>query len=80
MKADVKVVVDVKEDEIAEAASWNLNGRQIKNVVSIAQAVATQRKETITLKSLIVAGEFARMSWKPVRKSLTMDLKKQASF
>ncbi|KAM7216375.1 P-loop containing nucleoside triphosphate hydrolase protein [Rhypophila decipiens] len=55
---------DTREQGIDKLAEFELNGRQIKNTVSISQAVATQRKKAITLRDILLAVEFAKISWR----------------
>lgn len=60
VNADTTVNVELADEGILELAKLNLNGRQIKNVVSIAQAVASERGQTITLGDIKLATAFAR--------------------
>jgi hypothetical protein len=53
-------MIGIKEDEVSTVVEWNFNGRQIKNVVAVAQVVAIERKTPITLETLRVAAEFAQ--------------------
>ncbi|KAH8890557.1 P-loop containing nucleoside triphosphate hydrolase protein [Thozetella sp. PMI_491] len=63
-KTDTKVEIVLEEKDIAELAERELNGRQIKNIVSISHAVAAERKTPITRDSVMVALGFAKTSWK----------------
>ena len=42
-----KVKVDLNDDAIQRLAKLELNGRQIKNIISVSQAVAMKRNETL---------------------------------
>ena len=46
-KLNTKVKVDLDEDTIQRLAELELNGRQIKNIMSVSQAVAMKRNETL---------------------------------
>ena len=39
----------IAETDYAELAGWNLNGRQIKNIVSSAKALASSRSDDLTM-------------------------------
>ena len=47
-----RVRVDLNDSNIRELATLNLNGRQIKNVVSVSQAVAMKRNTTLDESSI----------------------------
>ncbi|KAI1105317.1 P-loop containing nucleoside triphosphate hydrolase protein [Jackrogersella minutella] len=51
---------EVEEDDIATLSQEELNGRQIKNIMSMSQAVATQRKEAITMEIITLALNFPK--------------------
>ncbi|KAK4127574.1 P-loop containing nucleoside triphosphate hydrolase protein, partial [Parathielavia appendiculata] len=59
IKQDTDVQVAAGEEEIEKLAQRELNGRQIKNVVHLSQAVAAQRQTAITLDSMLLAVDFA---------------------
>ena len=46
-KLNTKVKVDLNENAIQQLAELELNGRQIKNIMSVSQAVAMKRNETL---------------------------------
>lgn len=58
--ADTKVSVELADADIVELAKLPLNGRQIKNAISIAQAVASERGQTVTLDFTKLAAGFSR--------------------
>lgn len=60
VNTDTTANIELADAEIDELAKLNLNGRQIKNIVSIAQAVAFERGQTITLDFIKLATGFAR--------------------
>lgn len=47
-KQNPKLVVDIEEEDYHRLGALKLNGRQIKNVMSVSQSVAAKRKEPIT--------------------------------
>lgn len=56
------VEVAVGEEDIDELSKIVLNGRQIKNVMSISQAVAVEKKAPVTLEGIRLAHGFSQMS------------------
>lgn len=54
--------VAVGEDDIHELSQLTLNGRQIKNIMSIAQAVAVEKKAIVNLAGIRLAYGFSQMS------------------
>lgn len=56
--------VAIDEEDLKELAKFQLNGRQIKNVMSISQAVSMKRKEKLGIKSIRTAIKFS-LSWGP---------------
>lgn len=50
------------EDDFAELADWELNGRQIKNVLSSAKALAAERGEQLAMEDLRTVLEITRLS------------------
>ncbi|KAK8852332.1 ATP-dependent zinc metalloprotease FtsH 2 [Apiospora arundinis] len=55
--------VQVGEVDIDTLSSLNLNGRQIKNAMSISQTFAQNRKEDITLGTIQKAINFSQSGW-----------------
>ncbi|KAK8029088.1 inactive ATP-dependent zinc metalloprotease FTSHI 3 [Apiospora marii] len=55
--------VQVGEPEIQELSSLTLNGRQIKNVMSISKTFAQNRKTDITLDTIQNAIKFSQSGW-----------------
>jgi SpoVK/Ycf46/Vps4 family AAA+-type ATPase len=55
--------VIANDDDYGRLAAFNLNGRQIKNVTSVAQSIAAQRGEAVTMtaieKTIELCGNFA---------------------
>lgn len=62
-KKGAMVEVQVEDVGLEDLARLNLNGRQIKNIVSIAQAVAADTEKPITLDLIHSAAGFASISW-----------------
>ena len=56
--------VSLEQGDAGRLAQLELNSRQIKNIVSISQAVAAEKKVPITLDSVMLAAKFATISWK----------------
>ena len=46
-KLNTKVTIELDEETIRQLAELELNGRQIKNIMSVSQAVAMKRNETL---------------------------------
>jgi AAA+ superfamily predicted ATPase len=44
--------MNIKDEDYIELATWELNGRQVKNVLSACKALATDRGEKITMNDL----------------------------
>ncbi|KAI0424044.1 P-loop containing nucleoside triphosphate hydrolase protein [Xylaria sp. FL1042] len=63
VKATTDVEIRLQEEDMNKLAGLELNGRQIKNIVGMAQAVATEKKEAITLDIVQLAAGFAKISW-----------------
>ncbi|KAK8128524.1 hypothetical protein PG984_009632 [Apiospora sp. TS-2023a] len=55
--------VQVEDNEIQTLSSLNLNGRQIKNAMSISQTFAQNRKRGITLETIQKAINFSQSGW-----------------
>ena len=53
--------VAVGDEDVRELSQMVLNGRQIKNIMSIAQAVAAEKKAAVTLPSILLAHGFSQM-------------------
>lgn len=49
-KQNPKLVVDIDEEDYHRLGALKLNGRQIKNVMSVSQSVAAKRKQPITFE------------------------------
>jgi SpoVK/Ycf46/Vps4 family AAA+-type ATPase len=62
-KALTNVEVCLEENDIRKLADNELNGRQIKNIMGIAQSVAAEKNEPITLDSILLAKSFAMIPW-----------------
>lgn len=62
-KATTSVEILLQEDDITKLAELDLNGRQIKNIMSMAQAVASQKQQPINLNSVRLAEGFATVPW-----------------
>ena len=54
-KSNFKVTVDMDESGIKSLAQLNLNGRQIKNIMSVSQSIAICRRESLTAESILKA-------------------------
>ena len=54
--------VAVGEEDIDELSKIVLNGRQIKNIMSISQAVAVEKKVPVDLRGIKLAHGFSQMS------------------
>ena len=59
-RANPKLKVEIGDADLWELAELDLNGRQIKNVMSISQKVAARREQPLTLQSLKVAIEMCQ--------------------
>jgi hypothetical protein len=44
--------LELREDEYEELAKWEINGRQIKNVLASAHALSMDREEKISMNDL----------------------------
>ena len=53
--------VEVDEDDTHKLSQILLNGRQVKNIMSIAQAVAAEKKVPMTLAGIRLAYGFSRL-------------------
>lgn len=62
IKATGGHVVDVSDEDVRELSKLPLNGRQIKNVMSISQAVAVEKKEDLTIDIIHLAQKFTKTS------------------
>ena len=51
-KQNPKLTVDIDDEGYRSLGALDLNGRQIKNVMSVSQSVATKRNQLITLASI----------------------------
>lgn len=58
------LTLDLSDDDIARLASLPLNGRQIKNCMSISQAVALTNQIPLGLDCIKMAASFVQSSWK----------------
>ncbi|KAF4461135.1 P-loop containing nucleoside triphosphate hydrolase [Fusarium albosuccineum] len=65
VKETTSAEIRVDETEMNRLSEIKLNGRQIKNVISIAQAVATEEKKPLTLDGIFTAIGFAQIAWEP---------------
>ena len=61
-KGSGNLIVAVGEDDIHELSQIVLNGLQIKNIMSIAQAVAVEKKAPVTAEGIRLAYGFSQMS------------------
>lgn len=55
------VVVNIEGDELADLTSLPLNGRQIKNVVTITHTIALRKRVSITSTGIQTALKFANL-------------------
>lgn len=58
-----KLEVSVGDQDLGALADMELNGRQIKNAVSVSQAVSLRRNEPFTLGTIKTAIRLSRHSW-----------------
>jgi SpoVK/Ycf46/Vps4 family AAA+-type ATPase len=60
-KATTNLKVDISDDDITKLAlEENVNGRQIKNIMSVSQAVAVRRKQVLDLASIRTAAKLSQ--------------------
>jgi hypothetical protein len=52
----------VSDEDVRELSKLPLNGRQIKNVMSISQAIALEKKEDLTVHIIHLAQKFTNTS------------------
>ncbi|KAF2171505.1 hypothetical protein M409DRAFT_18619 [Zasmidium cellare ATCC 36951] len=57
-----ELMVDFSPKDIADLANIDMNGRQIKNIVSVSQTVALQRKQPLSMKSVLTAIDLSKSS------------------
>ncbi|KFY42027.1 hypothetical protein V495_04682 [Pseudogymnoascus sp. VKM F-4514 (FW-929)] len=62
IKGTEGIVVDVSDEDVRELSKFPLNGRQIKNVMSISQAIALEKKEDLTVHIIHLAQKFTNTS------------------
>ncbi|KAK0615187.1 hypothetical protein B0T17DRAFT_619989 [Bombardia bombarda] len=62
-KATPNVEVLLNENDLKELAARKLNGRQIKNCMSISQAVAAEKQKPVDMACVSLAISFAMTSW-----------------
>lgn len=64
-RASDHVPIHISDAEQRELARWELNGRQIKNIISTSQTYALERQESITMKTIEIAVGFSQWSSPP---------------
>ncbi|GAW25485.1 putative AAA family ATPase [Rosellinia necatrix] len=62
VKATISVEVMLQEGDLNALENMELNERQIENTVSMTQAVASEKKEVITLDTIRLAAGFVKIS------------------
>lgn len=62
-KRSAKLKLDIDEESLETLTELQLNGRQIKNSMSVAQTVALKRGKPLTLETIRMAMKLSQHAW-----------------